>query len=111
MPQVARLIHILYLGIGQCSNTVGAPVDDTAALVDQALFIQGNEHFTDGLGAGLVHGKGSTVPGTGGAQRLLLLHDAVAVLVLPVPDTLQELFTAQVVTGQDCSTREMFRTS
>ena len=37
VPQVTRLVHVLHLGIGQGGQAVGAPVDDAAALVDQAL--------------------------------------------------------------------------
>ena len=40
VPQVAGLVLILHLGVGQGGDAVGAPVDDAAALVDQALFIQ-----------------------------------------------------------------------
>ena len=99
VPQVTGLIHVFHLGITQGSDTVGAPVDDPAALVNQALFIQGDEHFPNGLGAAFVHGKPGTVPVTAGTQLFLLLHDPVAVLVLPIPHPLQELFPAQVIAG------------
>ena len=100
MPHVAGLVLILHFGIGQGGDAVGAPVDDAAALVDQSLFIQGHEHLAHGLGAALVHGEAGALPVTGGAHLLLLGHDAVAVLVLPVPHTLQELLTAQIIAGQ-----------
>ena len=100
VPQVTGLVHILHLRVRQRGDAVGAPVDDPAALIDQALFVQGDKNLPDGLGAALVHGKPCPVPIAGRAQLLLLLHDAVAVLVLPVPHPLQELFPAQVVAGQ-----------
>ena len=100
MPQVTGLIHILHFRIGQSRNAVGAPVDDTAALVDEALFIQGHEHLPDGLGAALVHGESGPAPIAGSTQLLLLLHNAVAVLLLPVPDPIQELFPPKIVAGQ-----------
>ena len=56
--------------------------------------------MADSLAEALVHGEPGAGPVAGGAQLLLLLHNAVAVLVLPVPHPLQEFLPAQVVTGQ-----------
>ena len=100
VPEMARLIHVFDLGVGQGRAAVRAPVDDAAALIDQTLFVEGDEDLADGFGAALVHREAGAVPVAGGAQTLLLLHDAVAVLVLPVPDLLQEFFTTQIVAGQ-----------
>ena len=100
VPQMTGLVHILHLGVGQGGDAVGTPVDNAAALVDQTLFVQGDEDLPHGLGAALVHGEPCALPVAAGAQLLLLLHDAVAILVLPVPDTLQEFFTAKIVAGQ-----------
>ena len=100
VPQVAGLIHVFHFRVRQGGDAVGAPVDDPAALVNQALLVQGDEDLPDGLGAAFVHGKPCPVPVAGSAQLLLLLHDPVAVLVLPVPDPLQELLPAQVIAGQ-----------
>ena len=97
---MAGLVGILHLGVGQSRQAVGAPVDDAAALIDQALVIQLAEGLPDGLGASLVHGEAGPVPVAGGAHLLLLLHDAVAVLLLPGPHALQELLPAQVIAGQ-----------
>ena len=52
------------------------------------------------LGQPLVHGEAGALPIAGHAQLLLLLHNAAAVLVLPVPYPLQELLPAQVVAGE-----------
>ena len=100
VPQMAGLVHILHLGVGQGGDAVGTPVDNAAALVDQTLFVQGDEDLPHGLGATLVHGEPGAIPVAAGTQLLLLLHDAVAILVLPVPDPLQEFFTAKIVAGQ-----------
>ena len=78
---------------------MGAPVDDAASLIDQALFIEVAESLADSLGAGIVHGEAAAFPVTGHAHALLLLHDTVAVLGFPVPHPLQELVPAQVVAG------------
>ena len=100
IPQVAGLVGVLPLGVGQRRQAVGAPVDDAAALIDQTLVIQLAEGLPDGLGAALVHGEAGPVPVAGGAHLLLLLHNAVAVLLLPGPHALQELLPAQVIAGQ-----------
>ena len=100
IPQVAGLVGVLHLGVGQGGEAVGTPVDDAAALVDEALFIQLAERLADGAGAALVHGEAVAAPVTGCAHLLLLLHDTAAVFLLPGPDALQEFFAAQVVAGQ-----------
>ena len=99
MPQVAGLVHILHLGVTQGRDAVGAPVDDAAALINEALVVQLTEGLPDGFGAALIHGKAGAAPVAGHAQLLLLLHDAAAVLLLPLPDPLEELFAAQVIAG------------
>ena len=100
IPQVAGLVLVLHLRVGEGRQTVGAPVDDAAALVDEALVIELAEGLPHRPGAALVHGEPGPVPVAGGAQLLLLLDDAAAVLALPVPHPLQELLPAQVVAGQ-----------
>ena len=100
VPQLARLGFVLNLSVGQRGRAVRAPVDDTVALVDETLVIQVYENLADRLGAALVHGKALAVPVAGGAELLELADNAAAELVLPRPYTLQELLTAEVVTGQ-----------
>ena len=100
VPEAARLVLILHLRVGEGGDAVGTPVDDAASLIDEALLVQGDEHMAHGLAEPLVHGEAGPVPVAGGAQLLLLLHNAVAVLVLPVPHPLQELLPAQVVAGE-----------
>ena len=100
IPQIAGLIGVLHLGVRQGRQAVGAPVDDAAALVDQALFVQLAEGLAHGAGAALVHGEAVTAPVAGGAHLFLLLHDTAAVFFLPGPHTLKELLATQIVTGQ-----------
>ena len=99
MPQLARLGFVLNLSVGQRSRAVRAPVDDAVALVDEALVVQVYEYLADRLGAALVHGEALALPVTGRAELFQLADDAVAELVLPVPDTLQKLLAAEVITG------------
>ena len=49
VPEKAVLIHVLHLGIGKRRLAPGAPVNDTAALVDPALLIQTDKHFLHGF--------------------------------------------------------------
>ena len=108
IPQLARLGLILYFGIRQRRCTVRTPVDDAAALVNQALVVQVDKHFLDSLRAAFIHRKALSAPVTGGTQLLELLDDAVTVLVLPRPYALQELLTAEVVTGQTLFLAQVF---
>ena len=100
VPEVARHVLVLDLRVRQGGAAVRAPVDDAAALVDEALFVEIAEGLAHGLGADLVQREAVAVPVAGGAHLLLLLDDAVAVLVLPVPDALEELLAAQIVAAQ-----------
>ncbi|MPM66782.1 hypothetical protein SDC9_113693 [bioreactor metagenome] len=97
MPEVAGLCLVLHLGVGQGCGAVRAPVDDPAALVDEALAVKVHEHPAHRVGAALVHGEAGTAPVAGGAQLFLLLHNAAAVLFLPVPHPLQKGLAAQVM--------------
>ena len=99
VPQLARLGLVLNLGVGKRGRAVRTPVDDAVALVDQALVVQVYENFADRLGAALVHREALALPVTGRAELFQLADDAVAELVLPVPDTLQKFLAAEVITG------------
>ena len=90
---------MLNLNIAQCGVAVYAPVGDTGAFVNQALFKQSAENLANSLGAALIHSEALTLPVAGNAQMLQLVDNAVAVLLLPFPNAFQELFAAQVVTS------------
>ena len=83
---------------------MGAPVDHPVAAVDQALVVQAHEHFLDGVGATLIHGKALALPVAAGAQLLELADDAVAILGLPLPSALQEAVAAHHLLGQALGT-------
>ena len=100
MPQLARLSLVLDLRIGKRSGAVRAPVDDAVSLVNQALVIEVDKHLAHRLGTALVHREALALPVAGRAELLELADNAVAILVLPVPDALEEFLAAEVVTGQ-----------
>ena len=99
VPEAAGNILILDLRIGQRRAAVRAPVYHPAALVYEALVVKLTESLAHGLGTGLVHGEAAAVPVATYAHALLLLDYAVAVLLLPLPDSLKELVAAKVIAG------------
>ena len=108
MPQVAGLVGILHLGIGQRRQTVGTPVDDAASLVDEALFIHLAECLAHSLRAALIHRKAASRPVAAHAELFLLLDDAVSVFFFPRPDALEELLAAEIVPGLAFIDAELF---
>ena len=97
---MTRLIHVLHFRIGQCSNTVGAPVDNPAAFINQSFLIQRDEHFPNGVGAAFIHSKPCAIPVAGSTKLFLLLYDTVSIFLLPIPNLLQELFASQIISGE-----------
>ena len=100
VPEVARLLLILNLGVRDGGHAVRAPVDDAFALIDEALVVEVDKDLLDRLGAALIEGEALAVPVAGGAQLFELLDDAAAVLALPLPGALQKALAAQVLLGQ-----------
>ena len=100
MPEAAGHVLVLDLGIRQSRAALGAPVDDSVALIDKSLFVQLTEGLAHGLGSCLIHGECASVPIAGRTEHLLLLDYAVTVFVFPIPNTLKELLTAEVVAGK-----------
>ncbi|MDT4818223.1 hypothetical protein FQZ97_513140 [compost metagenome] len=99
VPQAALLVVVLHFEVGDGGVELGVPVDQALATVDQAVFVQAHEGFLDRIGQALVHGEALARPVHGGAEAADLPGDGAAGLVLPLPDLLQELLAAQVVTG------------
>ena len=104
VPEAAVLLLVLHFRIRDGGVAVGAPVDHPVAAVDQALVVQADEHFLDGVGAALIHGKALALPVAAGAQLLELADDAVAILGLPLPSALQEAIAAHHLLGQALGT-------
>ena len=97
VPEMAGLILVFDLGVRQGGEATGAPVDDAMAAVDQALFIETDEDLAHGAGAALVKGEALTRPVAGCAELFELTRDAGLVLVLPLPDSLEEFLAAEIV--------------
>ena len=100
MPEAAGLLGINHLGVRERREAVRAPVDDAVAAVNQPLFVKLDKHLAHRARAALVKGEALAGPVTGGAQLFELPRDARLVLVLPMPDPLEEFLPPQVVPGQ-----------
>ena len=98
MPEMACFRHMVDLDVRDGRVARRAPVRDARALIDQALLIERDEHFAHGTRAALVHREALAIPVERRAERTQLEHDAAAELFLPVPDALEELLAAELVT-------------
>ena len=91
VPQVALLVLVLGLVVRDSGGAVGAPVDDALAAIDQAVVVPVAEDLAHGLGVVLVHGKALVIEVDGAAHALDLLDDDAAVLVGPIPASVDKL--------------------
>jgi hypothetical protein len=89
-----------HLLVGKRGERNRAPVDHPLAAVDQAFLEQLDEHVAHPLRVFRVHGEALARPVAGATEALELVDDDVAVLVLEIPDALEELVAAEVAAGQ-----------
>ena len=98
--ELAVVVAVLDLDVGQRGQAARAPVDDPLGAVDQAVV----EHpLEDGLhraGQALVHREALAGPVDAVAEPAHLAEDLAAGLGLPLPDPLDERLAAEVVPGQ-----------
>ncbi len=97
--ELALVVLVLDLDVGDRGQAAGAPVDDALGAVDQLVVVELLEDGLDGLGEALVHGEALTGPVDAVAEAAHLARDLTAGLVLPLPDTLDEGLPAEVVSG------------
>ena len=91
VPQMALLVLVLGLVVRDGGGAVGAPVDDALAAVDQTVVVPVAEDLAHGLRVVLVHGKALVIEVNGAAHTLDLLDDDAAVLVGPIPASVDKL--------------------
>ncbi len=97
MPQMSRLLLILYLCVRNRSVTYRTPVDHSCALIYIAFLMHLAENLRDSLIAALIHCKTLSVPVTRRTKLLELADNSAAVLPLPVPGALQKLLPAKIM--------------
>ncbi|CAM5735024.1 hypothetical protein STENM223S_03475 [Streptomyces tendae] len=97
--QLAVVVLVLDLDVGDRGQAARAPVDDALGAVDQLVVVEPLEDGLDGLGEALVHGEPLTRPRDTVSQAAHLAADLAAGLALPLPDALDERLPAEVVAG------------
>jgi hypothetical protein len=98
--ELAGRFLVFHFEIGKSRVASGTPVDDVFPFVNQILFVELHENFTNGPGKSFVHGEALSPPVAGGAELLELTDDSASVLFLPRPDPLFEGLSSYVVTGK-----------
>ena len=88
---MALLVLVFGLVVRDGGGAVGAPVDDALAAVDQTVVVPVAEDLAHGLRVVLVHGKALVIEVDGAAHALDLLDDDAAVLVGPIPASVDKL--------------------
>ena len=88
VPEVAFLLLMQNLRIGNGGITNRTPVNHSGTAVNQALLIQANKGLQHRMGATLVHGKTETIPVRGGTHLMELVDNTILVLFLPLPGLL-----------------------
>ena len=97
--QLALVVGVLDLDVGERGQAARAPVDDALGAVDQPVVVEPLEDRLDGAGQALVHGEALAAPVDAVAEAAHLAEDRAAGLGLPLPDPLDERLAAEVVAG------------
>ncbi len=97
--ELAVVVLVLDLDVGDRGQAARAPVDDALGAVDQLVVVEPLEDGLDGLGEALVHREALAGPGDAVAETAHLAADLAAGLALPPPDALDERLAAEVVAG------------
>ena len=86
VPEVAftGLMHGFEVGDGGLAAR--APVDHVLAAIDQALFVEADEHFADGAGEAGIQGEALAATNRSSRRGDHLALDASAVFCFPLPD-------------------------
>ena len=94
--ELAVLLLIDHLLVGEGRLGLRVPVDHAYAAIDESLLVEIDKDMDDALRPLLVHREGRAVPVAGGAETAQLLEDDATVLVGPVPCMLEELLACKV---------------
>src|SRR5690606_21874084 len=97
MPEAPVDGDVLDLVIRDGRLQVAIPIDETVAAIDQPIAKHIEESPSHRARADRIHGEALAIPVASAAHHLLLANDPGLVLVLPLPDPLDEPFTTEVV--------------
>ena len=97
MPEMTCLLLVLNLSVRDRCITYRTPVNDTATLVNPSFLMHLYKYFGYCLVAALVHCKALSVPVTAWTHFLKLWNNTSTVLLLPVPCSLKEFLSSEVV--------------
>ena len=89
--------RLLDLEVGDRGLQTRVPVDHVVVAVDPALLVERDEDAVDRADVALVEREPLALVVAGRAEALVLLDDRRAVLLLPLPDALDELLATEVV--------------
>ena len=78
---------------------LGIPVDESFAPIDEALFVEADEHLLHRVGQAIVHREPLLVPIQGRAQAAELAGNGTAGLRPPFPNALDEGIATEILTG------------
>ena len=87
---------MLHFRIGKRCSALRAPVYEAITSVYESLLIQLDKECLYSLVASFVHGEALSAPVAGVSQLAALACYPSAVLLLPCPGSLKELFSAQI---------------
>ena len=85
--------------IAERSEGNGAPVHHALAAVDEAFLMEIDKNLLHTTCIGFIHGESLATPIAGTTELFKLVDNDATVFLLPLPDTLQELFAPKVVAG------------
>ena len=100
VPEVALHLLVKHLVIADGSLQEGVPVDEPLAAADEALLEEPEERLAHRPRALVVEREPHPIPVATGAHVAELPKNPLLILLLPGPDPLDELFTAEVVPGE-----------
>ena len=96
MPEMPLFRLVVHLDVGDRRRAGRAPVRDARALIDEPLLVETDERLAHRTRTSPVHREPLARPVTGRTEHPQLIHDAVAVLLLPRPHALEELLAPEV---------------
>ena len=96
VPEMPLFRLVVHLDVRDRRPAGRAPVRDARPLIDEPLLIETDERLAHRARASLVHREPLARPVAGRAEHPQLIHDSVAVLLLPRPHTFEELLAPEV---------------